>query len=124
MAPKRYTIAVDFDGVLHPYTAGWTGPEPEDEPPVDGALAAVKALAAKYDVIVFSTRCDSHEGLWGVRGWLGSHGFAPYIKDVTCTKPGALAYIDDRAVVFDGDWDAALAAAYTLVKHGPWGKRA
>ncbi len=31
------TIAVDYDGVLHPYTAGWVGSVPADEEPMPGA---------------------------------------------------------------------------------------
>lgn len=123
MSPKRYTIAVDFDGVLHPYTKGWVGETPDDEAPVAGALDAIKTLAETHDVVVFSTRCGSGHGLRETWQWLDKHGFAAFVKDVSCTKPGALAYIDDRAVPFNGDWSEALASTRELVKRGPWSRR-
>lgn len=109
------TIAVDFDGVLHPYTNGWTGYTPEDEPPMDGAFAFLGKLKADgYRVVVFSTRCDNPEGLAGTRAWLVTHGLDPLVDDVTCSKPPAVAYVDDRAVPYLGDWSAVLAGIARL----------
>ena len=99
------TIAIDFDGVLHPYTDGWTGSVPADEPPMPGAGDFLVALKSRdFRLVVFSTRCDHPEGLAGTIAWLEKWGLMPYIDDVTCQKPAAVAYVDDRAVPFQGSW--------------------
>lgn len=99
------TVAVDFDGVLHPYTEGWVGSVPADEPPMPGARDFLRRLIESgYRIVVFSTRCDHEDGLVGTRNWLLAHGLLGFIDDVTCQKPAAVAYVDDRAVPFVGDW--------------------
>ena len=109
------TVAVDFDGVLHPYTDGWVGSTPADEPPTPGAREFLEALAANgYVVVVFSTRCDHPEGLDGTVGWLDRHGLLHFVDRVTHEKPAAVAYVDDRAVPFAGDWEAVRAGVERL----------
>lgn len=55
-------IALDFDGVLHAYTSGWTGPIPFD-PPVPGAINFCEQLVMEgYDVSIFSTRVHPELG--------------------------------------------------------------
>lgn len=119
---KRYTIAIDFDGTLHPYTAGWTGLTPEHEPPTKGAAEAIAMLAQTHDIVIFSSRCTHPGGVAGVWAWLREYGLERYVKDVTCQKPAALAYIDDRAVPFTGDWSEAVLATKALVRRGPWNR--
>jgi hypothetical protein len=95
------TIAFDFDGVLHPYTAGWTGSVPADEPPVEGAREILRDLRdAGFKLVVFSTRADHQEGLAGILAWLAKHDLSAYVDDVTHLKVPAVAYVDDRAVAF------------------------
>lgn len=109
------TVAVDFDGVLHPYTEGWVGAVPADEPPMLGADAFLQQLRGQgYRIVVFSTRCEREDGLAGTRAWLEKWGLAPLIDDVTCQKPAAVAYVDDRAVPFVGDWSTVLAGVERL----------
>lgn len=101
------TLAVDYDGVLHPYTAGWVGSVPADEPPMPGAQEFLEYYHGRgWRIVVFSTRCDHPEGLAGTRAWLEANGLMPFIADVTHEKPAAIAYVDDRAVPSKGDWDA------------------
>lgn len=103
------TVLVDFDGVLHSYERGWTGPVPED-PPMPGAVEFLEMVnRAGYEIKVFSTRCDRPEGRRAVEEWLAEHGMAKHISGVTCVKLPAVAYVDDRAVPFTGDWARVLA---------------
>lgn len=109
------TIAVDFDGVLHPYTNGWTGSVPDDEPPVDGAREFLARLCdLDFTVVVFSTRADHPEGHAGITRWLAEHDLLQYVERVTAGKPAAVAYVDDRAVPYTGDWGATLAGVRHL----------
>lgn len=101
------TVCLDFDGVLHSYVSGWTGPEPTD-PPVPGSQDMVRWLQAEgYEVVVSSVRADDPAGEEGIRIWLTENGF-PEI-DVTSEKPSAILYVDDNGYRFEGDF-AALRA--------------
>lgn len=117
------TVAVDFDGVLHPYTAGWVGSVPADEPPIEGAREFLIWLRDNgFEVVVFSTRADHEDGLVGILGWLHKHRLVVYVKRVTHEKVPAIAYVDDRAVPYHGDWltvvDGVLALAKTRAHGG------
>jgi len=102
------TISVDFDGVLHDITGGWTGYAPEGQP-VPGARDFVAQLVADgYEVVISSCRAYTLIGREGMRRWLEQHGF-PRVE-VTCEKPHAKHYIDDRAIRFDGCFGAVRAA--------------
>jgi hypothetical protein len=99
------TVAVDFDGVLHPYTEGWQGSVPVDEAPIAGAEAFLEGLKDDgFRVVVFSTRADHPAGLDGIRRWLWKWQLECFVDDITAGKPAAVAYVDDRAVPFTGDW--------------------
>lgn len=98
----KKTIALDFDGVLHSYTSGWTGPVPED-PPVDGAQKFVEWLQDKYEVVLFSSRADTKAGIDGIKSWLKDHNFPAL--EVYHEKPAAEVYVDDRGFRFTGDFN-------------------
>ena len=108
-------IAVDFDGVIHRCSKGFHDGTIYD-PPIEGSLEAVKELASKYVVVVYSAKARSDRplvnGKTGVEliwEWLEKYGFAEYVEDVTSEKPRAFCYIDDRAIKFD-NWSQAMAA--------------
>lgn len=97
------TVCLDFDQTLHPYTKGYTGPVPEDEPPIPGAKQFIQTLIAKgYRLIIQSARCNHPGGAEAIWAWLRKYGLAQYISEVTNVKPPAVAYVDDRGVHFDG----------------------
>lgn len=114
--PKRGTIAVDFDGVIHRYSKGWQDGAIYD-PPMPGAIEGLRALMSRFAVFVFTTRRAAQ-----VADWLGDLGFAVRVdgepacpefwnaRDVLLVanrKLPAVAYLDDRAVRFT-DWARAL----------------
>nr|WSZ21185.1 hypothetical protein OH837_48940 [Streptomyces canus] len=117
--PRPKTIAVDFDGVIHAYSKGWQDGTIYD-PPLPGALDALKSLMDTYAVFIHTTRDAT-----AVAGWLAERGFDT-VADVdgpkhpkrefwnergallvTDRKLPAVAYIDDRAIRFT-DWPQAL----------------
>lgn len=117
MTPNR-VVACDFDGVVHAYTDGWVGHVPAAEPPPAGLVDFFMMLAARdLDIVIHSCRAITPEGKVGIEGWLAEHGLAEFVKAVTAEKPFAIAYLDDRAVSFSGDWLDALEQIEALAAH-------
>lgn len=113
----RKTIALDFDGVIHSYVRGWTGPVPSD-PPVPGARAAIAKLRETYRVVIFTCRALTQDGIIGIRAWLGQHGIE--VDEVTAIKPHAMLYVDDRGMRFTGSWENVLRVAGDPRLLHPW----
>lgn len=119
MANHPKTIAVDFDGVIHTYSRGWQDGTIYD-PPLPGALEGLRTLMQDHAVFIHTTRDAAT-----VAAWLSEHGFDTVVDVegpkhprrefwndlgvllVTDRKLPAVAYLDDRAVLFT-DWDQAL----------------
>lgn len=97
--PKKATVCVDFDGVLNDYE-GWRGPNYMYSPR-PGAREFLLTLQENYTVIIFSTRSP-----WKLREWL-EYYHMPYDKIVSKKVP-AVAYIDDRALRFEGNYHKVL----------------
>ena len=113
-------IAVDFDGVIHKCSKGFHDGTVYDVP-IEGSLEAVRELASRYVVVVYSAKArkdrplvNGKTGVELIWEWLEKHGFSQYVHDVTAEKPRAICYIDDRAVKFD-DWGQAMSV---LRSHG------
>ena len=98
---NKMNICVDFDGVLNTYN-GWKGEEELFEPMI-GAREFLQVLSKKYNVIILSTR--PYPKIWE---WLKKYDLKQYVKDVTNHKTGAIAYIDDRGLKFDGNYSKVL----------------
>jgi 5'(3')-deoxyribonucleotidase len=115
---RKKTIAIDFDGVIHAYSRGWEDGVIYDEP-MAGARDAIRQLAEKYEVVVFTARdCIDEDGdvIWD---WLEKHGFKEYVSEVTSRKPAAWAYIDDRAIRFE-NWHQAMGDVQALDPADTW----
>lgn len=101
------TIAIDFDGVIHSYTSPWTQPEDIADPPVAGAAEGMKILQDMgYRIIIFSARARTAGGVLAMTEYLEKHGI-PY-NEIDSVKPTAQAYLDDRGIRFDGNWEQAV----------------
>lgn len=112
---SQKTLCWDFDGVIHPYTAGWCGSTPADEPPVPGVVDLIKEFhAAGFRQVVQSSRADHADGHHGIVNYLLHHDLTRYIAVVTDKKPIACCYIDDRGIAFTGDIDAVRAGVERL----------
>lgn len=103
-------ICVDFDGVLNTYT-GWKGRE-ELYKPQEGVYEFLEELDSKFDVVIFTTR-DS-ELVWD---WLEKYHLDFFVGEVTDIKGGAVAYIDDRALKFNGDYAETLSELKEFKTH-------
>lgn len=123
-----YTIAVDFDGVIHAYSRGWHDGTIYD-PPLPGAIDAVHTLLDTYAVYIHTSRSASQ-----VVNWMRHHSDRIYVTDydldsqpkfwntsdrilVTNRKLPAVAYLDDRAIRFI-DWSHALVTISSLYAMG------
>ncbi len=96
------TICVDLNGTLDTYT-GWRGAD-YWYPPRSGADRFLRELRQRgYEVVVFTTRDPA--AVWE---WLRQYGLAQHVSDVTNVKVRAIAYVDDRAIPFRGDYDETL----------------
>ena len=95
-------VVLDFDGVIHSYVSGWQGVDVVLDPPVPLIDEEIKRIrAAGYRVVVVSTRCATPEGMGAVRRYLRENGIE--VDDVAAEKPPAKVYVDDRALLFDGN---------------------
>lgn len=95
-------VVLDFDGVIHSYVSGWQGAGVVPDPPVPLIDEEIKRIrAAGYRVVVVSTRCATAEGMSAVRRYLQENGIE--VDDVAAEKPPAKVYVDDRALLFDGN---------------------
>lgn len=111
------TIAVDLDGCLAQYDGNYKALEIGE--PVDKAREFLRSLhELGYRIVVFTSRTNQ-EVTWH---WLRSHDMAEYVLIVTNVKPLAIAYVDDRAVQFDGDWSNVINRIHWLASKGPWWK--
>ncbi len=122
MTYQKY-VCIDLDGTIAHYDK-WINEETFGEP-VEGAQAALGRIrAAGWRIIIFTTRAD--KGL--VARYLADHGIPfDHINEnpdqpdnARGGKPFADAYVDDRGVPFNGDWEAT---ADEVLRFVPWEKR-
>lgn len=109
---KRYTIAVDFDGVLSQWDGQWRGLHVVDGPPIPGAIEWLYLTIQHFDISVHSVRCNTWRGRRALRRWIrlnagllwhdSPDGLGLGHIRVAKGKPPALVYLDDRAMRFDG----------------------
>ena len=96
----KQTIALDFDGVLNNYS----GYDEKDLGTIrDGCKEFLEAISKEYTIIIFTSRNHTH-----VVDWIRYYNLDKYIRKVTNSKPPAVAYIDDRAVRFNGNYEETL----------------
>lgn len=106
----------DFNGVLDTFE-GWTG-KVEDYSPAEGAdwfLGELRALGYKTIIVQTATLPLEH-----VLSWVRRYHFDRLIDYVTNHKPPAQIYIDDRAILHDGNFERTLQKARDFQPH--WSK--
>lgn len=128
---ERYTIAVDFDGVIHSYTTPWINAHTIPDPPVEGAIEWLGQMVQKFQVIIHTTRGETWRGRRAIRAWLKRYSQALWwpapgfvgIEEVRVVykEPKALIYLDDRAVRFEGP--GTFPTAEQIHRARPWNKQ-
>lgn len=94
-------VVFDFDGVIHSYVTPWQAPDVIPDAPVQGIRDAISGIRlAGYKVVVISARASSIPGLHAIKNWLREHDIQ--VDAVGSEKIPAIAYVDDRAILFDG----------------------
>ena len=106
-------IAIDFDGVIHANSKGFYDGTVYDEP-ILGSLEAIKNLSKQYTIVIFTAKVKPDRPLINgktgeemVWDWLKKHNISSYIKAITCEKPRAAFYIDDKGYRFK-NWNDTL----------------
>lgn len=100
---KRKTISIDFDGVIHKYSKGFQGVDNAYDPPMEGAIDALKKLKSDgYILKILSSRPKEV-----IYPWLDKYGISDLITEVSNHKFPATVYIDDRGFHFE-DWKTTL----------------
>lgn len=108
----KKSICIDFDGVIHEYNS-WNNGQLNPKA-VEGAKEAIDHLKDKYKIIIFTTRAckkyninpTSKYLVEKIKIWLKDHDI--YYDDITSDKIGAIAYIDDKAIRFENNWNDIL----------------
>jgi hypothetical protein len=124
------TICVDFDGVIHSYERGWQGGAIYGSV-VPGFFEWAETMAPKATLVVYSSRSKDPELLTAMQFWLveqrkswraagGVSRDEPFSIEFAHEKPAAWITIDDRAIRFEGRWDAPELAPDAILAFRPW----
>lgn len=98
---KHKSVAIDLDGTLIEYH-GWVGPT-HFGATLPGAIAALSKLQAEgWRIIIHTARRDVDL----VAEHIQRAGIP--CDELRAGKPGALYYIDDRALRYEGNWPDML----------------
>lgn len=123
-------ICVDFDGVIHSYERGWQGGKIYGTI-VPGFFEWLEKAQEHFQIVIYSSRSKTPEGIAEMKEflikenhkWIDDHGGKfEYGASVTFSaeKPSAFLTIDDRAIQFQGKWDAPELDPEVLKNFKPW----
>jgi len=130
----KLIVCLDFDGVIHSYISGWKGATTITDDPVPGAFDFIRAcLNADFAVHIFSSRSNTIEGRQAMREWVHKHMARFWTEnkieepfktvfdqiEYPSVKPPAFISIDDRAIMFNGQWPSMS----TIINFKPWYKK-
>ena len=107
-------LAIDFDGVIHKNSKGFFDGTVYDEP-INGVKDALEQLSKKYKIVIFTCKVKPDRPLINgktgkelIEAWLSKHSLLHYISEITCEKPRAVFYIDDKGYRFN-NWESTLS---------------
>ena len=115
-------LCLDFDGTIHSYESGWQGADVISDTPVKGSFEFINDAAMHFNVHVYSARSGLPGGIGAMKAWFIQHGWPedstgdPEGLSFPTCKPPAHVSIDDRAMMFTGEWPDM----HTLKSFSPW----
>jgi len=118
---KKPLLSLDFDGVIHLYTSGWTDVLNIADGPVPGAFNFIREALDHFEVAIFSGRSAHPGGVEAIQKWFADNGLeAEYRERLQwpIAKPMAYLIIDDRALQFSGNFPEPSR----LLAFRPWNK--
>ncbi len=96
----RQTVCIDFDGVLNKYAGFHEDELYHPRPFVEDFLCKIDDY---YDIVILTSR-DVNK----VKSWFYQYGLEKIPVKITNEKVPAIAYIDDRAIQFKGNFNDTL----------------
>lgn len=110
--PDLKTLCIDFDGVIHRYSAGWQNGLIYDEA-TEGFFEWAERTARFFRLVIYSSRSKDPQMRAAMEAWMkvqqgewereSGRKFLP-VFEFAHEKPAAWLTIDDRALTFRGDW--------------------
>lgn len=117
------TLCIDFDGVVHSYERGWQGGAIYGDI-VPGFFEWAVRAQKHFKLAIYSSRSSSEEGRLAMGKWLAEKIRAwtgePIELALAAEKPPAWLTIDDRAILFRGDWSAPELQPEAMLAFKPW----
>lgn len=124
-------LCIDFDGVIHSYERGWQNGVIYGSA-VPGFFEWAEKAARSFKLVIYSSRSKTDEGVLAMGFWLNeqrklwreaggvTETDSPLEFEFAHEKPPAWITIDDRAIRFDGDWNADNLHPDCLRSFKPW----
>lgn len=116
-------LMIDFDGVIHSYHEGWKDGSIYGYV-IEGSKEAINELSKTHQIVIFTTRVSPQQNLKHKRNleeqeemvgdWLTSHGI--YFDFITADKLSAIAYIDDKGITFNNNWEDVKNKIHSITK--------
>ena len=113
-------LCLDFDGVIHSYTSGWKGADVIPDPPVPGVFEFIDKALQYFDIHIYSSRSLEAKGRVAMYEYMCRHSSSILIDGLhfASKKPRAFLTIDDRCLLFQGDW--SVFDPRSLLEFQPW----
>lgn len=124
-------LCLDFDGVCHQYSSGWKGANVIPDEYVPGLFEFLEEAKDHFEIHVLSSRSRQDGGieamqiwfyeqrkLWRKRGGMHTTNDPLEIK-FPKEKPPAMVTLDDRGILFTGQWPSIQS----LREFQPWYKK-
>lgn len=126
-------LALDFDGVIHSYESNWVDDLTILDSVTDGFFEWSEKAAKFFRLVIYSSRSKNPIAITAMREWLAAERKKWIVKgsknaidsplefEFASEKPAAFITIDDRALMFTGNWSNFQPEE--LIRFKPWNKK-